>query len=813
MDGNTTSAEAQAGSAPLVDYRHLFENLPGHYLILDPKFCIIAVSNAYARVTMRTREELLGRSIFEAFPDNPNDVAATGVRNLRASLERVLLYRIADAMELQKYDIERPQSEGGGFEERWWRPLNWPVLNADGGIYCIVHRVEDVTEFVRLKQQGAARDQAAAMLHSREVERESRVFTLAAEVEQANRHLKLANDALQVEITRRQQVSTERDLFFKLSIDMLVIASLDGYFKVISPSVESTLGYSKEELCGRPFLEFVHPDDLAATLREIENMKNGKSVFNFVNRYRCKDGSYKYISWKSVAAPETGLVIGTARDITGLMRAEEQLKQALSRAEQDWQRLNAMIQAVSSGLVMTDVKGRIILMNRPAEALLAISAKSARGLSVGEAFKNDSLGARVRSALRGDVLTQRHDMPGARIGKSTLLTLSTRTTPIFSESGSITGTITVIDDVTQEREVDRLKTEFLSTAAHELRTPLTSIRGFSELLLTRKLPELKQHKYLETINEQATQLAELINDMLDLARIENGRCLELNRSDVDLPGLAREVIGTFSERCQTHTFSLISEPQLLARCDREKIRQVLQNLLSNATKYSPEGGEVTITITRQQRHISCSVRDNGMGMTPDQVGRIFEKFFRANAGNSAIEGTGLGMSIVRAIIEQHRGKVSVQSELGRGTEVSFTLPYGLASGLLPAMSPSQESFRRARKKVMVLKDHLESNAVVELALSDGGYQLLPISASPALCERAAAQKPDLILLQATLSDSGAFEICRQLKQDVSTQSITVIFCSPQESDRARAKAFGADHFLLMPFSGPELLSAIEAALS
>jgi signal transduction histidine kinase/ActR/RegA family two-component response regulator len=137
---------------PAVDFRSLFEQAPGLYLVLDQELVIVAASDAYLAATMTRREEILGRGLFEVFPDNPDDPEATGVGNLRASLDRVRRNRAADTMSLQKYDIRRPESEGGGFEVRYWSPHNSPVLDAEGNLACIIHRVEDVTELVRLKE-------------------------------------------------------------------------------------------------------------------------------------------------------------------------------------------------------------------------------------------------------------------------------------------------------------------------------------------------------------------------------------------------------------------------------------------------------------------------------------------------------------------------------------------------------------------------------------------------------------------------------------------------------------------------------------
>ncbi|MCI0747149.1 MAG: ATP-binding protein [Verrucomicrobia subdivision 3 bacterium] len=181
---------------PPPDFRNLFESAPGLYLVLTPAFKIVAVSDAYLRATLTKRSEILGRGIFDVFPDNPDDPNATGVRNLRASLGRVVQNRVPDAMAVQKYDIRRPESEGGGFEERFWSPVNSPVFGPNGELAYIIHRVEDVTEFVRLRQRGVEQSKLTAELQSRAQQMESEVFLRAQEVQEANRKLREANERL-----------------------------------------------------------------------------------------------------------------------------------------------------------------------------------------------------------------------------------------------------------------------------------------------------------------------------------------------------------------------------------------------------------------------------------------------------------------------------------------------------------------------------------------------------------------------------------------------------------------------------------------
>jgi len=182
--------------SPSLDFHTLFESAPGLYLVLAPDLTIVGASNAYLAATMTQREVIVGQGLFEVFPDNPDDPSATGTRNLRASLMRVLQSKSADTMAVQKYDIRRPESAGGGFEERFWSPSNFPVLGPDGEIAYIIHRVEDVTEFVRLKQQGIEQHKLTEELKSRAARMESEIFLRAQEIQETNQKLRVANDEL-----------------------------------------------------------------------------------------------------------------------------------------------------------------------------------------------------------------------------------------------------------------------------------------------------------------------------------------------------------------------------------------------------------------------------------------------------------------------------------------------------------------------------------------------------------------------------------------------------------------------------------------
>ncbi|MFQ5442981.1 MAG: ATP-binding protein, partial [Nitrospinales bacterium] len=231
----------------------------------------------------------------------------------------------------------------------------------------------------------------------------------------------------------------------------------------------------------------------------------------------------------------------------------------------------------------------------------------------------------------------------------------------------------ILGRAVERDRVDRMKTEFLSTAAHELRTPMTTIKGYSELMMKRELPKVKADRFISLINKESVHLTHIVNDLLDVARIESGDgfVVSMERGDISL--VVKEEINLFRESYPNHRFDLtVSGQPMNISFDEGKIRQVIKNLLSNAAKYSPQGGTVLTRLEYSSEGVSCSFLDEGMGMNAEQVKRIFERFYRVDE-SGAIKGTGLGMAIVKHIIEAHRGKIWVESAIGKGTIIHFNI--------------------------------------------------------------------------------------------------------------------------------------------
>lgn len=230
-------------------------------------------------------------------------------------------------------------------------------------------------------------------------------------------------------------------------------------------------------------------------------------------------------------------------------------------------------------------------------------------------------------------------------------------------------------DITARKEVDRLKDELISTVSHELRTPLTTLRGFVELLLARDFPPEKERQFLGIVDQETLRLTRLIDDFLDIQRIESG-CQEYRFESLDVLPLLRDMAELFLKSDHKHTICVDAPAGLpLVRADGERIRQVLENLISNALKFSPAGGEILLRARQVGNEIEISVTDPGIGIPAEEIPKLFSKFYRVERpGMPRFPGTGLGLALVREIVQKHGGRVWAESELGRGSTFHFTLP-------------------------------------------------------------------------------------------------------------------------------------------
>lgn len=369
-----------------------------------------------------------------------------------------------------------------------------------------------------------------------------------------------------------------------------------------------------------------------------------------------------------------GEVVGNA---LGHQKRSSIIAQALKEAESARNKISAILRSVADALIVTDSADRVLLMNRAAEALLNSTSPEGAGNILGatEIFKE------VRRALGRENPSEPFDLTVPLGENGEPLTLQARLAETEVATVASKEHIISLRDVTRERNIERMKSEFISTAAHELNTPLSAIMGYAELLLathdTGDFSESQKMDFLNEIYGRGEALSRIVDDLLDISRIEGGFDILLDLQCCDLKQLISRVVDYHRTHDHKHIYRLVlpkMTESIRMHLDSHRINQVLENLLSNASKYSPEGGYITVRGSVSAEGWEVDVKDQGIGMTPTQVERVFDKFFRADSSNTAVGGLGLGMNIAKQIVEAHGGTIAIHSKPRAGTKVTFRLP-------------------------------------------------------------------------------------------------------------------------------------------
>jgi PAS domain S-box-containing protein len=359
------------------DFRHLFESVPGLYLVLSPDLIILAASDAYLQATMTRRADVLGRHLFDIFPDNPADPHASGTVNLGASLQRVINDRIPDVMPVQKYDVRRPAEAGGGFEVRYWSPLNTPVLAQDGTLLYIIHRVEDVTEFVRLQQQGAAQEEILEGLRRQNATIEHALRVRERELAERERELAAREHEL------RQMMG---------GLPGLVWTATAAAADYLSPQWEAYTGLPSERLQGDQWQEALHPEDRAAVVAAWRQAVESQDVYVVDYRLRRHDGVYR---WFHVSGLPLRDEAGEVTRWFGICIDIDELKQALAALSESEQRYSALfnnrLNGIVHGRVLSDASGRPVdfcfdKINETYERLTGLRKAEVEGRRYSEVF-------------------------------------------------------------------------------------------------------------------------------------------------------------------------------------------------------------------------------------------------------------------------------------------------------------------------------------------------------------------------------------------------------------------------------------------
>jgi PAS domain S-box-containing protein len=570
----------------------------------------------------------------------------------------------------------------------------------------------------------------------------------------------------------------------------------DGRIVFINPAGARLMGaQNPDELVGKPIEDIIHPDYREVVRERIQrSLATGQPAPPLIEKFIRLDGTVIDVEVTAVpiiweGRPAMQVVF---RDITERKRMEEELKASEERYRDLFENAN-------DGIYILDRAGRIVSFNRKAEELTGYTFEEVRGQPYTLLVSSGPERKKARRAFLKNMRGQSDKTELTIIrkdGREVILELSTR--PIL-QGGQIVGIQGIARDITERKELERLKSDFISTVSHELRTPLTSIKGYVDLVLAGDVGPLtpEQKEFLTIVSQNTTRLTELINDLLEIERLESGR-IEFEFAELDLAEVLENVARSLHVNAEQKGLEFLTEipSGLKVRGDRERLAQVFLNLLSNAIKYTP-AGTVELRAHQEDDAVVVEVRDTGIGLSESDLQKLFQKFFRSdNPYVRKVGGTGLGLSIAKAIVERHGGTITVTSQLGQGS--TFTVR-------LPALA------RPERPLVLVIEDEVAIARLIAKYIEKMGYRAVTAYSAREGFDQAVRLKPDLITLDVLMPDLDGFALIQQLKAHPETAHIPVIFLSIVQ-DHQQGLRLGASAFLTKPIDERKFYETVRALL-
>ena len=629
-----------------IDFQAVFDAAPGLYLVIypnDPVYTIATVNRAYAQATLTRAEDITGRGLFEVFPDNPGDPEASGVRILTASLRRVLSTKKPDTLPPLKYDIRRP--EGGGFEERYWSALNTPVIGAGGSIEFIIHRVEDVTEFVRL--QGMEAEQGK----------------LAGELAEIKR-LKHADEKLeQANLRNAENLEGISDGFFALDPEWR--------FVYVNSAAESLLGARREALIGGNFWNEYPPIKGTIAESEYRRAMTERVAVEFEVFY---DPWGKWYSIRAFPTLQGGLSV-YFREISEQKRAETALRQSEERYRFLAESMPQMVWTATPDGALNYVSGQVT-------AYFAMAAEDLLGAGWLQGVHPDDRAFAVErwrhSIETGEPYEFEFRLRRGEDGEWRWFLV--RALSMAAEGQRVerwVGTCTDIHDQKQGetalRRANRELEEFAYVASHDLQEPLRMVNIYTHLLL-RRLPDHDPEiaEFAGFVRDGVLRMEKLILDLLSFSHIVHTDHIPSGKADLQVS--LDQALSVLSNRVTESGAAIVADPLPVVMGDAAQLASVFQNLISNSMKYRKTNRtpEIRISAKRDRGDWIVTVRDNGIGFEQQYAERIFGLFKRLH--KEEYPGTGLGLAICQRIIERYGGRIWAESEPGKGSAFSFALP-------------------------------------------------------------------------------------------------------------------------------------------
>ncbi|MDG3008329.1 PAS domain-containing hybrid sensor histidine kinase/response regulator [Paludisphaera mucosa] len=607
------------------------------------------------------------------------------------------------------------------------------------------------------------------------------------------------------------------------SLDALATIEPDGRVSYVSPGIARVLGYTPEEFAELGAFDVVHPDERReAEARFSELLERPGGSQTAVIRVRHRDGAWRWIetvSTNQLDSAGVGVVVANFRDVTDRKRSEDAAREA------DEKFRHIVESATEFAIFTTDLEGRVDGWNSGAVRLLGydegeILGRDCRIFFTPEDNEADAARGEMHDALKrgsGDDERWHVRKDGSRFWGSGLMM------PLKDDAGAVVGYLKIFRDMTREKrdaealaEAARRKSEFLAILAHELRNPLAAIDNASQLLLVADGDDGRSRWCRDVIRRQAGRLARLLDDLLDVSRVAQGK-IRLRKERLDLKrvvGGAVDVVRPLVDR-KKHSLTIAMAPgEMAVFGDAARLEQVLVNLLTNAAKYTDDGGLISVMGTGG-REVVVTVSDSGIGITPEMLPRVFELFAQVDRSIDRSDGgLGVGLTLSRWLVELHGGEISARSDgEGKGSEFVVRLPAAEANDVSQADADRGDTaLPRRGLRLLVVEDNPDAALGLAMLLEASGHEVATAYDGPSAVELARSVRPDAVLSDIGLPGMDGYEVARRLRGDGAGALLIAISGYGQEEDRRRSREAGFDHHFIKPVDY-ESLSELLARLT
>ncbi len=581
-------------------------------------------------------------------------------------------------------------------------------------------------------------------------------------------------------------------------------------------------GYEAHEIIGRPFTNF-YPQEAKDSGWPQEELRRAAAIGRFQDegwRVR-KDGSQ---FWANVVITALRSAEGELRGFLKITRDLTERKQAEERLRQSEERLRLMVESVQDyAIFMLDPEGRIISWNLGAERIKGYKADEIIGKHFSVFYSSEDLAA-GKPTRELEIAKQqgRVEDEGWRVRKDrSQFWANVIITALKDTQGTLRGFAKITRDMTDKRQVEQLqladkqKNEFLAMLAHELRNPLAPIRNGVELLKLSGSREPVVQDTTKMMERQVAHLVRLVDDLLDISRIVTGK-IHLDKEPIDINAVIERAIEEVQPTIDAGGHELmVTRPArpIGVEGDIVRLAQVVSNLLSNAAKYTDQPSRIWLSVESHQNEVLLRVRDTGVGMTAEELSRVFNLFEQADSSISRSRGgLGIGLTLVKRIVELHGGTVSATSPgPSLGSEFVVCLPVCEA---IPSHTgidhyAGRPATRQTGRRILIVDDNVDAALSVERMLKVWGHEVETAFNGPAALERARAFRPQIVLLDIGMPGMSGYDVAKQLRAQPEFEGIVIIALTGygQPEDRLRSREAGFNHHLTKP-PDPRLLAAL-----